>query len=130
MNRSGISPGKGLHKDYDQSIVRYRDDTHQMTLVRTGGARIAHTPEELIRHINAYLCNPTLDAEGRHRIVKEQCWQLDGRASQRVAHAIVQYGQGRWDPEGFSRFVDGNATGLCSCHLNHLAQGNVHEQAG
>jgi hypothetical protein len=40
--------------------------------------------------INGYLANPSMDADGRRRIVAEQCEYTDGRSAERVAAAIVR----------------------------------------
>jgi hypothetical protein len=40
--------------------------------------------------INMYLAAPSTDAEGRARIVLDQCEFTDGRSAERVAAAIVK----------------------------------------
>ena len=40
--------------------------------------------------IAEYLGDPSIDAEGRRRMVQEQCQFLDGRSSERVATYVVE----------------------------------------
>ena len=61
----------------------------------------------MVLHINAYLHDSALDAGGRRCLVQEQCGPLDGRAAQRVAHAIIQYGG--WNPDYTNGDQWGNA---------------------
>jgi hypothetical protein len=44
--------------------------------------------EELLKYINMYLENPSLDKEGRKRIINEQCYKLDGRSGERIGEKI------------------------------------------
>ena len=64
--------------------------THFQKVVRSGAVRIAQTDGELVDLINMYLAAPSTDAEGRRRIVEDQCEFTDGRAAERVAAAIVR----------------------------------------
>lgn len=73
-----------------ESIIRCYDYTHYANIVLTGGLRIAHNADEMINSINAYLADPALDREGRQRIVKEQCFKIDGQSGQRVAHLLLE----------------------------------------
>lgn len=78
-------------KKYYEGVGHYYDFDHISNLVRAGGARLAKNEKELIKCINDYLKNPSLDREGRKRVVDEQCWKLDGRSSQRVAGYILSF---------------------------------------
>jgi hypothetical protein len=71
------------------SPLRYYSYTHYQQIVRTGAVRMAHSPGEMIGLLNRYLADPTLDAEGRRRVVQEQCEFTDGRSAERVARAIL-----------------------------------------
>jgi CDP-glycerol:poly(glycerophosphate) glycerophosphotransferase len=64
--------------------------THFQKVVRSGAVRIAQSSGELVDLINGYLANPSTDADGRRRIVSEQCEYTDGRSAERVAAAIVR----------------------------------------
>lgn len=83
------------NKPYYESAIRYYDYTHYKNIVKTGGVRIAKSPQELIRYINLYLENPKLDSEGRKRIVEQQCYKLDGRSSERAANYILSFLEGK-----------------------------------
>lgn len=64
--------------------------THFQKVVRSGAVRIAQSAGEMIELVNHYLANPAADAEGRRRIVAEQCEFTDGRSAERVAGEIVR----------------------------------------
>lgn len=78
-------------RPYLQSIRRYFDYEHQQPILRSGGARLAKSKEELLATIKAYLDDPGLDASGRKVIVKEQCAFTDGRSSQRVIEVLARF---------------------------------------
>jgi len=65
--------------------------THYQSIINSKGIRIAKSKEELLDLINNYLENPSLDSENRKKIVKEQCWKLDGKAGERTANFILDY---------------------------------------
>jgi hypothetical protein len=71
------------------SARRYYRFTHYVNITRRDGVRVAWSPEELVQHVGAYLDDPALDAEGRRRVVLDQCQFLDGRSAERVASAIL-----------------------------------------
>ena len=80
------------HKPAWESVARYyKEYTHYLDIVRTGGVMVAGAAGELIEAINKYLINPRADEEGRRKIVQEQVSQFDGHASQRVANFIINY---------------------------------------
>lgn len=64
--------------------------THFQKVVRSGAVRIARSSGELVDLINLYLADPSTDADGRTRIVVEQCEFTDGRSAERVAAAIIR----------------------------------------
>ena len=61
-----------------------------MNITRHDAVRVAATPDALIAEINRYLADPSLDRDGRRKVVLEQCQFLDGRAAERVAEAVVE----------------------------------------
>lgn len=63
--------------------------THYQYLAKTGGARIAHTRDELFKAVNNYLKNPAEDAPGRGNIRKYWCAGSDGLAGCRIAEYIT-----------------------------------------
>ena len=69
---------------YEESIRQYYDYDHQRRIIELGGARLAKSPEELTEWARRYLADPSLDLEGRKRIVKEYCGVLDHEAGKRL----------------------------------------------
>ena len=63
--------------------------THFQKVVRSGAVRVAQSSGEMVELINGYLADPARDAEGRRRIVAEQCEFTDGRSAERVAAEII-----------------------------------------
>ena len=51
---------------------------------------MATAEDSLKKEIGLYLENPKRDSIGRTRIVKEQCFLTDGKASERVTAAILE----------------------------------------
>ena len=80
------------NKSYLESVRRYYDYyTHYLNIIKSGGVKIAKSPGELISLINQYLENPSLDKEGRKRIVQEQLWKFDGKSAERVAEYVAKF---------------------------------------
>jgi len=76
--------------DYVHSARRYYDFTHYVNVTRHRAVRVASTPDELVIDVNRYLTDPSLDSEGRRRVVSEQCQFVDGRAAERIADAVLE----------------------------------------
>lgn len=76
-------------KPYLESCLRYYDYEHYKRIVDTGGVRIARTPEEMVQHVQTYLDDRSLEAAGRERIRREQCWKLDGNSGRRIAEHLI-----------------------------------------
>jgi len=75
----------------NQALMEWHyGSTHFQKVVRSGAVRIAQSAGEMVDLINRYLAAPATDAEGRRRIVAEQCEFTDGRSAERVAAAIVR----------------------------------------
>lgn len=64
--------------------------THYQNAVKTGGIHYPKSREEFLSDINQYLENPSLDREGRKRLVEEQCWKMDGSSAKRAADLIIE----------------------------------------
>lgn len=69
--------------------TRYYGMTHFKRIIPTGGARFVGSTDELILWVRRYLADPSLDHEGRARLVKEQCVFMDGRSSERIAKEVL-----------------------------------------
>lgn len=74
-----------------ESVLQFYDETriHYLPILKSGGVRLAHDKDELIQLINRYLSDPHLDSTGRERIVREQCYKLDGKSGERMFDAIL-----------------------------------------
>ena len=72
-----------------RSANRYYRFTHYVDITRQGAVRVAADPLELVEHIGRYLDDPSLDRDGRRRVVLEQCKFLDGRSGERVAGFVA-----------------------------------------
>ncbi len=68
---------------YDESLH------HVQRVLNTGGAVVAHSPAELIDQINRYLETPSLHAEGRRRMIANECGAHLGKSGPFVARAIL-----------------------------------------
>lgn len=74
-------------KDVTQRLFRR---THYQPIVKSGGVRMVHNPEELVQSIDRYLQNPELDIEGR-RIIKDRwCFGADGLAGKRAGEFLLK----------------------------------------
>ena len=76
-------------RPYLKSIRRLYDLDHYLPIINSGGVRLAHSLSELKDLIIKYINNPSLDYEGRAKIVEEQCYKLDGRSSERMVKEIL-----------------------------------------
>ena len=78
------------HRPYYESIRRYYDYDHFQPVLESGGVVLAESPEAFTHAIETYLSDPARDSAGRARLIKEQAWRLDGRASERLAGALLE----------------------------------------
>jgi len=77
-------------KNYHQSVIRYFDYDHLVNLKKTRGMRISSSKEDLIKFINLYLEDNNLDEKFRREAVRQQCYLLDGRASERIVNVLLR----------------------------------------
>jgi hypothetical protein len=73
-----------------QSIYRGVSYYHLAKLIKLNGVRVTRSFEEMADAISAYLDDPTLDAEGRANVRRQETGPADGLASKRVAEALGQ----------------------------------------
>ncbi len=78
-------------KEYLKSVRRHFDYAHYRKILKEGGVKVAWSDYELFEIINRYLENPSLDHDGRQRIVKSQCFQLDGLSQKRLLNEVIQF---------------------------------------
>lgn len=69
--------------------LEYYSFDHYRPVVELGAARVARSPEELAEHVNAYLRDPSLDREGRRRLVELEVGAPVGQSSQRVVDVLA-----------------------------------------
>ena len=74
---------------YERSIKWIFDLTHNKQITQTNGTKLANSFDELVKYVNLYLNNASLDQAGRKRIISEQCWKHDGLAGKRVAECVL-----------------------------------------
>lgn len=67
----------------------YYGTEHHSNAVATGGFRIVKSKEEMKHWINAYIQDPSLDADKRKKLALEQNYKLDGKSAVRIAEAIL-----------------------------------------
>jgi hypothetical protein len=75
--------------DWVRSSRRYYRFTHYVNITRHDAVRVAEDPAALVAHVGRYLADPSLDRDGRRKVVLEQCHFLDGRAAERVAGFVA-----------------------------------------
>jgi CDP-glycerol glycerophosphotransferase (TagB/SpsB family) len=76
-------------RPFYRSIKRFRGFEHFQDVIRFGALKEAFNFPELRNILARYLEDPSLDADKRARMCAELCYQLDGKASQRVADALL-----------------------------------------
>lgn len=76
---------------YDKSARRgYEVYSHYIALIKTGGAHVAWSEEEMVEWIGKYLNDPTLDREGRRKLREDFITFEDGKSAERIASAILE----------------------------------------
>ena len=91
VNRPVVNVGFDgrTQREYHESVRRYFDYTHYRNILKAGGVKIAWTIEELVKIVNAYLEDDTLDADGRKKIVEQQCYRIDGKSLDRMLEFVA-----------------------------------------
>ena len=77
-------------KKYSLSLRKIGNWPTHRRFRQARAGRVASDPNELCEVINAYLRNPTLDAEERRRFVEQEITFTDGTAGKRTAEYILQ----------------------------------------
>jgi hypothetical protein len=62
--------------------------THNQRLMKTGGVRMAHTPAEMVAAVREYLAQPSLDRDGRRRIVEQEIGPNHGHAGRFIGEVL------------------------------------------
>lgn len=78
---------KNLHPA--KSPTTYQQMIHCETLRKPGGMRFVQNEQELVEWAKKYMNDPSLDREGRKRLVGEQCVRMDGKSGERIGNYIL-----------------------------------------
>jgi hypothetical protein len=76
--------------EFARSARRYYRFTHYVNVTRHSAVRVAEHPAQLVEMVGRYLDDPSLDRDGRRRVMLEQCQFTDGRAAERVAKFVAE----------------------------------------
>jgi hypothetical protein len=68
---------------------------HFRPLLDSGGVSVAMSWDECIFLLEEAIRNPDHHMENRHRMVSQECGEIDGRAAERIADAIGGLLEGR-----------------------------------
>lgn len=73
------------------SVKRFHDKAnHIVDLLKTGGVRTVYNKKELADNINRYLKDPSLDFEGRKKVIKRFVDPLDGMSGKRLGKILFK----------------------------------------
>ena len=75
------------------TVRRFYQRSDYQPIVKSGGVRLAHSPENCLSLINQYLNNPALDSIGRQSIRETDCGPLDGKSGARIAAHLASFCQ-------------------------------------
>lgn len=91
LDRPVVNIAFDIEKDSD--IERYVRNCyfyeHYRSVLELGAVRMAYSLDQLITQVNEYLKDSTLDQEGRMKLLKLQCGEVDGKAAQRAAECLL-----------------------------------------
>ena len=74
---------------YWDSVRKYYDYEYYLPISSSNGVRFADSPNGLLSLVEQYLNDPDIDRSGRERIIREQAFVLDGRATERLSRAVL-----------------------------------------
>ncbi len=74
---------------YWRSVARLYERDHYQNVVRTGGAPLVMSHDELEKEINAFLADPAYLRRERENLERDLLYRRDGRSSERVATAVL-----------------------------------------
>lgn len=76
---------------YPSYVGFHQRMTHNRRKLRLAAARIARSEDELIRYIEMYLNDKTIDRSNRYEYALSECGYLDGRATERLATILNKF---------------------------------------
>lgn len=80
-------PGFAAREMSAQRFMRY---THYAKILETGGISSSMRPEDFPDLVNQYLANPSLNHDGRQKILAQQFTKFDGQSGQRTADKLLE----------------------------------------
>ena len=80
----------GFDVPWYKSIIRGANYIHIRKFLELGGAKVAHSFDELKLQIRDALTNPSLEDDKRAYALSQECGICDGKASFRTAEALVK----------------------------------------
>ena len=81
--------GRAANRARPGGVRAWDDFAHLEGIRRSGAARVAHSLDELVAEVAAYLAEPSRDRDARARAAREECGPLDGRSGERVARLLL-----------------------------------------
>lgn len=91
LDRPVINVRFGSNIKYsNNNIDLYYESDHYSNILGLEGIKLVHNDEELALWINKYMEDPSIDKEGRQKIVKEQCEYIDGGSARRMADLLLE----------------------------------------
>ena len=73
---------------YDISMDERQN--HNLRIIESGGISMVYNEREMIKSINSYLENPSLNSEGRRKIFEQETGPFHGNASNKIADKILE----------------------------------------
>ena len=74
---------------FERSATRYYQFTHYVNITSRDAVRVAKSAQEMVAAVAGYLADPSLHAEGRRQVVRDQCQFTDGRSADRVSAHVI-----------------------------------------
>ncbi|MDP3772193.1 MAG: CDP-glycerol glycerophosphotransferase family protein [bacterium] len=77
------------HRPWYRSIRRFEGFEHFQDVLKTGAMRTAYDFDQLFEILDSYFKNPRLDGKERKLLRERLCYNLDGKASERVLDEVL-----------------------------------------
>ena len=86
--------GESANQSRPGGVRAWDDFAHLEGIRRAGAARVAHSLDELVTEVAAYIADPGREREARAHAAREECGPLDGHAGERVAQLLLTAARG------------------------------------
>ncbi|MEM1177057.1 MAG: hypothetical protein AAGM22_01835 [Acidobacteriota bacterium] len=97
LDRPSVCMGYDLEFDAvfpEGRAYAFTHSTHYEKLVETGGVKVVSSAEACVQAVLDRLADPSLEAEGRRRIIERVTDRVDGRAGHRLAAEVLALADG------------------------------------